>query len=167
MSVIKQWDRNSTERKITDAGKIPPVQEVSPIRDGRHSTKVESNSTGSSWSSGNVTRSLYSRYKEATQLFQDLLAALLTEYVPLVSVSDLGNGVEYLPDCYVESKKTCVTDSTLSTEFSQASPPVIGKNLLSFLSTSINLREECTAMLWNWCWSCIHARYVALLPKST
>ena len=67
--------------------------------------------------------------------------------VPLVSVSDLGNSAGYLLGLYEESGKSGGSDSGSSAVLSRAPIPAIGSRLLSYLSKSINLREDFTAVL--------------------
>ncbi|KAL7546526.1 hypothetical protein ACHAWF_009859 [Thalassiosira exigua] len=98
---------------------------------GSEKRKVKPPSSGGE---GDERQAVYGRYKEATRSFRDGLASLLPESVPLTSVADLGNAVEYL---HLESSKSG----------DKVAPPAVGIGLLSSLNISIKLREEFSASI--------------------
>ena len=78
---------------------------------------------------GDEHRAIYAKYKQATRSFRDGLSKIIPKSIPLKSVSDLGNAVEYLLNESEQANHRC-------------HPPNIGIGLLSQLNTSIKLREE-------------------------
>jgi hypothetical protein len=91
-------------------------------------------STNGNGSSGG--KSLYSRYKAATQSFRDGLEDLLPPSVRLISISDLGSATELLLE---ESKNA--SSSVDEAKREKMTVPYVRGELLANLNESIKLRE--------------------------
>ena len=121
MGRINKKKSKQKGRRKNKGGGLPPS---SPSRnDGNFDNNP---SVGSS--DHNEHQSIYAQYKEATRSFRNYLSKLIPDSIPLISVSDLGNAVEYILHKH-ESKE----------QIDQ--PLVVGVSLLSCLNKSIKLRE--------------------------